>query len=141
MSTALTLYFDGSCPFCASEMARLGRWDKHGRLAFVDISLPGFDPGHLSATMSQLDLQLYSQTADGRILIGTGSLLAAYTLTGRGWLVWPLRVPLLRGALAWLYRLFARNRYAMSRLLGYKSVCADGSCRRLNPFFRDRNKS
>lgn len=141
MSAALTLYYDGNCPFCALEMKRLGDWDRDGKLAFVDIALPGFDPSHLGATMAQLDLQLYSQTSDGRVLIGTDSMLAAYTLAGRGALVWPLRVPLLRSVLAVLYRLFARNRYNMSRLLGYKPVCADDVCQPLNPFFRDRNKS
>lgn len=67
-------------------------------------------------------------------------MLAAYTLAGRGWMVWPLRVPLLGGLLWYLYRLFARNRYTMSRLLGYTPVCADGVCQPLNRFFRDRNQ-
>jgi predicted DCC family thiol-disulfide oxidoreductase YuxK len=140
IAPALTLYFDGSCPFCAAEMKRLGDWDSNSRLAFTDISLPGFDPAHLNATMRDLDLQLYSRTASGRVLVGTASMLEAYTLVGKGWMVWPLRVPLLRGALSFLYRLFARNRYAMSRLLGYKPVCADGVCQPLNPFFRDRKQ-
>lgn len=138
----LTLYHDGKCPFCASEMARLAAWDKSGRLAFVDISEPGFDPAHLGATMAQLNLEIYSQTAQGKVLIGVDSILAAYPLVGRGVLVWPLRVPLLRGVLARLYRLFARHRYTMSRLLGYKlaPACADGVCRPGNPFLRDRSK-
>lgn len=141
MSAALTLYFDGTCPFCAMEMQRLRQWDRKGRLAFTDISLPGFDPSHLGATMRELDLQLYSRTGDGRILVGTASMLEAYTLAGKGWMVWPLRVPVLRDVLSWLYRWFARNRYTMSRLLGYKPVCEAGVCQPLNPFFRDRNKS
>ena len=141
MSAALTLYYDGNCPFCAREMKRLGGCDRAGRLTFVDISLPGFDPAQLNATMAQLDAQLYSQTGAGAVLIGTDSMLAAYTLVGRGSMVWPLRVPLLRTVLSYLYRLFARHRYAISRLLGYKAVCADGVCQPLNPFFRDRNKA
>lgn len=140
MNTQLTLYFDGNCPFCAMEMKRLGAWDKAGRLAFTDISLPGFDPSNLGATMEQLDLQLYSRTADGRVLVGTASMREAYTLVGKGWMVLPLRVPLLRDVLSWLYRQFARHRYTMSRLLGYRPVCADGVCQPLNPFFRERSK-
>lgn len=140
MSAALTLYFDGNCPFCAMEMKRLGDWDRQGRLAFTDISLPGFDPSHLNASMADLDLQLYSRTADGKVLVGTASMLEAYTLVGKGWMVFPLRMPLLRHVLSWMYRLFARHRYAMSRLLGYKPLCADGVCQPLNPFFRDRSK-
>jgi predicted DCC family thiol-disulfide oxidoreductase YuxK len=138
--TALTLYYDGKCPFCAHEMKRLGEWDRAGRLAFVDIMQPGFDPAHLNASMEDLDRQLYSQTPEGKVLVGVDSMLAAYTLVGRGYMVWPLRVPLLRGALSYLYRLFARNRYKMSALLGYKApACEDGVCA-INPFLKDGKK-
>lgn len=138
--TALTLYYDGKCPFCALEMARLANWDRAGRLAFVDIAQPQFDPAHLGASMAELNLQLYSQRADGVVLVGIDSMLAAYTLAGRGALVWPLRVPLLRDLLSYLYRLFARNRYKMSALLGYKApACADGACA-INPFLKDGSK-
>ena len=138
----LTLYYDGKCPFCASGMKRLGELDKAGKLAFVDIAIPGFDPAHLNASMAQLNLEIYSQTAAGKVLVGVDSLLAAYTLAGRGWLVWPLRVPVLRSVLASLYRAFARNRYTMSRLLGYKAppACEDGVCFHGNPFFKDGNQ-
>jgi predicted DCC family thiol-disulfide oxidoreductase YuxK len=137
--TALTLYYDGTCPFCALEMTRLANWDRAGRLAFVDIAQPEFDPARLGASMAELNLQLYSQRADGQVLVGIDSMLAAYTLAGRGALVWPLRVPLLRGLLSSLYRLFARNRYKMSALLGYKApACESGVCA-INPFLKDRS--
>ena len=138
----LTLYYDGNCPFCAAGMDRLAQLDKAGKLAYVDIAMPGFDPAHLNASMEQLNLEIYSQTDSGIVLVGVDSLLAAYTLAGRGWLVWPLRVPLLRSVLSFLYRAFARNRYTMSRLLGYKAkrACEDGVCFHGNPFFKDGNK-
>ena len=110
---ALTIYYDGKCPFCANGMDQLGAWDKAGKLAFVDIFIDGFDPAHLNASMAQLNLEIYSLTAAGEVLIGVDSLLAAYTLAGQGWRVWPLRVPVLRSVLAYLYRAFARNRYTM----------------------------
>jgi predicted DCC family thiol-disulfide oxidoreductase YuxK len=138
----LTLYYDGKCPFCAAEMARLARWDRAGKLAFVDITRAGFDPASLGASMADLNRQMYSLTAQGKVLVGVDSMLAAYPLAGRGALVWPLRVPLLRTLLAWLYRGFARKRYTMSALLGYKTAqCTDGICDIGNPFLRDRNKS
>jgi predicted DCC family thiol-disulfide oxidoreductase YuxK len=140
MSAALTLYYDGRCPFCATEMARLAHWDRASRLAFVDIARPGFDPSHLGATLQELNLEVFSQRADGAVLTGVGSLLAAYTLVGKGWLVWPLRVPVLRAVLSWLYRLFARNRYRMSTLLGYRMPCENGVCGIGNPFMKDGRK-
>lgn len=136
----LTLYFDGHCPFCAAEMDRLRRWDTAGRLAFIDISASGFDPASLGVDMAALDRELHSRTAAGKMLIGVDSMLAAYTLVGRAWLVSPLRVPLLRSCLAWLYRGFARHRYRFSRWLGYrqKAQCNHEACKPLNPFFRGR---
>ncbi len=139
MSTELTLYYDGNCPFCATEMRRLAGWDRANRLDYVDIAQPGFDPSHLNATLDDLNAEMYSQRTDGTVLVGVDSLLAAYTLAGKGWLVWPLRVPLLRDFLSWLYCLFARNRYKMSALLGYKAApCAGTSCSVGNPFMKGR---
>ncbi len=138
---ALTLYYDGKCPLCTTEMTRLAGWDRAGKLAFVDITQAGFDPAPLGATMAAMNRQMYSRTAHGDILVGVDSMLAAYPLVGRGALVWPLRVPLLRTLLAWMYRLFARHRYTMSALLGYKPrQCTDGVCDIGNPFLRDRTK-
>lgn len=136
----LTLYFDGHCPFCSAEMARLRRWNQAGRLAFVDISAIDFDPVPLGLDMAALDRELHSHTADGRLLVGIDSMLAAYTLVGRAWLVFPLKVRVLRPLLASLYRGFARNRYRFSRWMGYKPVthCEHGACRPINPFFRGR---
>lgn len=128
----LTLYYDGKCPFCRAEMARLRGWDTASRMEFIDISLPGFDPAFLGASMADLNREMYSRSAGGTILVGTASILAAYELAGRSPLVWPLRVPVLRSILSCLYRLFARHRYTMSGLLGYRgaSACTDGVCQR-----------
>ncbi|WP_083940988.1 thiol-disulfide oxidoreductase DCC family protein [Pseudoduganella violaceinigra] len=115
---ALTLYFDSACPFCRHEMARLERWDRHGRLAFVDIAATGFDPSPLGVSLAAMNMELHGVRADGAMLVGTDAILAAYTLAGRSWLVWPLRLRFLRPVLAWAYRGFARRRYAISRWLG-----------------------
>ena len=135
-ATEWTFFFDGNCPFCAAEMRRLGDWDKAGKLAFVDISAPDFSAISLGVDMAALDRELHSLTAHGRMLVGIDSMLAAYTLVGRGWLVAPLRVPMLRPLLADLYRRFARNRYRISRWLGYaqKPTCSEDVCRRDHPF-------
>ena len=81
--------------------------------------------------------KLVSQKQNGEILVGIDSMLASYTLVGKGFLVFPLRLKLLRPLLAHLYRKFARNRYRISRLLRYKSIsqCDGKVCKRINPFF------
>ncbi len=135
-SSELTLFFDGNCPLCAAEMARLHRWDKAGRLGFVDMSNPGFDPEPLGVDMTALNRELHSQTVTGEILVGIDSMLLAYTLVGKDWMVCPLRVKALRPVLVNLYRKLARHRYRLSRWMGYKPIprCEDGVCRTENPF-------
>lgn len=141
MSARLTLYYDGDCAFCTREAARLARWDRRGQLAFVDIAQAGFDPAPLGMTMAELNRELVSRTAQGAVLVGVDSMLAAYPLVGRGALVWPLRVPLLRPVLARMYRLFAQHRNTISRLLGVKQpACTDAVCGLGNPFLRGRGK-
>ncbi|WP_342115216.1 thiol-disulfide oxidoreductase DCC family protein [Pseudoduganella sp. OTU4001] len=119
---ALTLYFDSKCPLCKREMQRLGRWDRNGRLAFIDMSQADFDPAPLGVTLAAMDAELHAVNAEGGLLVGTDAILEAYTLVGRSWLVWPLRVPVLRPMLAKAYRSLARNRYRVSRWFGYGSA-------------------
>ena len=130
-STMLKLFYDGNCPFCTAEMRRLKRWNVADRLVFVDVAGPDFDPALLGVDLSTLNRELHGQYPDGRFVIGTDAILAAYTLVGRGWLVAPLRIRLLRPLLAAPYRGFARNRYQISRLLGYRTMpaCNKTSCR------------
>lgn len=137
--SALTLYFDSACPFCRREMQRLQRWDHAGRLAFIDMSLPGFDPAPLGVTLAAMNAELHGLRADGAMLVGTDAILEAYTLAGRPWLVWPLRVRLLRPMLAGAYRAFARNRYRISRWLGLgraRPACDGDRCQ---IYFGDRH--
>ncbi|CAG2139093.1 DUF393 domain-containing protein [Cupriavidus plantarum] len=138
-SALLELYFDGKCGFCATEMRRLSEWDTERRLSFVDIAQPGFDCAPLGVDMAALNRALHGRASDGRMLVGIDCMLAAYTLVGRGGLVWPLRVPGLRRVLAAMYRAFARNRYAFSRWLGYRAppACGGGTCHVGNPFLTD----
>jgi predicted DCC family thiol-disulfide oxidoreductase YuxK len=138
MMPALTLYFDGLCPFCVRSMRRLMAWDTAGRLAFVDIAAPGFEPSPLGVDMAALNREVHGRTAEGEVLVGIDTMLAAYTLAGHGWLVWPLRVRLLRPALAASYRWFARHRYAISRRLGMRlpGCCSGAACSIGNPFLK-----
>lgn len=136
--SVLTLYYDGRCPFCVRSMRRLHGWDGNRQLAFVDMSQTGFDPAPLGADMAALNRELHGMTHDGKVLVGIDCMLLAYTLAGRGWLVWPLRIGFLRPMLARAYRWFARHRYAISRRLGLRlpGACEDGVCSVGNPFMK-----
>lgn len=129
-TTELTLFYDGNCPFCLAEMKRLRSWNKASKLAFVDMALADFDPTYLGVSLAEMNAELHSLTMDGKLLVGVDSMLKAYTLVDKAWIVFPLRIIFLRPMLAYLYRKFARNRYKISAFLGYKpvAVCKDGVC-------------
>lgn len=135
MTPALTLYFDGLCPFCVAQVRRLQGWNGERRVAFVDIAQPDFDPAPLGVDMAALNRELHGRTRDGRMLSGLDCMLEAYTQLGRGWLAWPLRMRPLRPVLAWFYRGFARHRYRISACLGMRvpARCDGARCAMRKP--------
>ena len=74
----LTLLYDGGCPICAWEKRKLARSDKRGRLGFVNIQSPDFDPSMYGVLMQDLKRRLHAVTADGRLIKGPETLLQSY---------------------------------------------------------------
>jgi predicted DCC family thiol-disulfide oxidoreductase YuxK len=102
-----TLYYDGRCPLCMKEMARLDQL-KSEELQLADIheledpSLPDKDT---------LLRNLHLRTTNGEILIGVDANVAAWDFTPHGrWFQW-LRWPLLRPVTDRVYRYWAEWRY------------------------------
>lgn len=119
------IIYDGNCPFCREQVARLARWDGAGRLRFVSQHDPlvAREYGDLSA--AQLQEQMYVVTRRGRRY---GGAEAFRYLTRRLPWLWPLapllHVPFSLPLWQWAYRQVAKRRY------GLKSPqdCGD-SCR------------
>lgn len=117
-----TLYYDGHCPLCRREMARLGE-HRPDQLRLVDIhelgetaDLPGRD-----TLLRTLHLQL----SDGQLLTGVDANVTAWRYAGRGnWLAW-LRWPLVRPLADLCYGFWARWRYR--RLYGRRDGRAGGA--------------
>lgn len=134
-----TVYYDGDCPLCSSEMAFLMRANRDGLLRFVDIARPGFDAAALGVSREDLMALLHVQDAAGRWLIGVPAVRAVYAATGHRRLAAALDHPVItwlaRPGYAWL----ARNRYRLPRWLLsaahlHTGNCApDGTCRIQQP--------
>lgn len=119
-----SILIDGACPLCRAEGAMLRRMDRgRGCLRLIDIADPGFDPGTLGRTMTEVMGRIHGVTSDGRIVEGMEVFRRAYRAVGWGWLLAPTGWPVLRPAFDALYRWFARNRL---RLTGRS--CERGSC-------------
>jgi predicted DCC family thiol-disulfide oxidoreductase YuxK len=81
----LTLFYDASCPLCASEMQALKARDQEGRLELVDCSAHDFDETVLAGTcIDRADLmaRMHARDAHGRWLVALDALEAAYRAVG-----------------------------------------------------------
>lgn len=110
-----TVFYDGDCPLCRSEMELLMRRNREDRLRFVDIAAPGFDGAGLGVTRDDLMALLHVRRPDGSWLVGVPAVQAVYAGTGHRLVAAALAHPwiaaLARPAYAWL----ARHRYHLPR--------------------------
>ena len=115
----LAVFYDASCPLCASEMLALKERDCAARLELVDCSAPDFDDTVLAGTgIARADLmaRLHARDALGRWLVALDAFEAAYRAAGieRAARLWGARG--MRPLLDPLYRWVARRRQLLSRL-------------------------
>lgn len=103
-----TLFYDGRCPLCTKEMARLAKL-KDQQLQLADIHTLAPDP-HLPDTDTLLRT-LHLRMPDGRLLTGADANVAAWQYTRLGaWFRW-MRWPVISSLVDRLYDAWARRRY------------------------------
>ena len=125
----LTLLFDGGCPLCLREVKILRRRDGgQGRLAFVDVDNPAYDPARYGGiTYSDAMGRMHALRDDGGVIRDVEVFRQAYGLVGLGWLYAPTRWPLLRPLVDALYGLWARWRLAVTGRPSLEVLC-QGRC-------------
>jgi len=85
----LTLFYDAACPVCALEMDHLRERNREGRLVFVNIAAPGFDPAPYGVSCADMDAEIHGLCADGTMLRGVEVLRLAYDAADLGWVLRP----------------------------------------------------
>lgn len=113
----LTVFYDGACPVCAFEIEALRRRDACGRLQVVDISAPGFDATGHGFRQSALEASIHVVASDGEVIRGATALRRIYRAVGLGWLVAPTAWPGVQALSDRAYRVFAKRRHRISRML------------------------
>mgnify|MGYP001024463301 CR=1 FL=1 len=121
--TQLTMFFDGGCPLCASEIRHLEKLDRDKKIAFEDIYAPLFTERFPHIDVKKADLVLHGQWSDGSIIYGLDVTYHSWALVGRGHWVAILRWPVFKQLAQLGYRFFARYRHRISALVTGKGRC------------------
>lgn len=113
-----TLYYDGSCPLCRSEIGYYRRQDDAGALCFVDVSGADGEPPK-GVSREQAMRRFHVQAANGALLSGAPAFVEVWRMLPR-WR-WAARIaqwPPIMALLALAYRGFLPLRPFLSRLFG-----------------------
>lgn len=123
----LTVLYDGGCPLCLREVGLLRRRDgQRGRLAFVDIDAPDYDPGRFGGiSYRQAMGRIHALAADGTVLRDLEVFRRAYQLVDLGWLYSPTRWPLLGPLADAAYGFWARQRLRWTGRPDLEQLCRD----------------
>lgn len=108
-----TLYYDGQCPLCAKEMAKL-RALMDDRLILKDIhTLTSEEPTDPNAGIPDKDtlLRVLHLQRNGTFLTGIDANIAAWEHTTLGYLWRWMRWPIIRPWIEWGYSRWAQWRY------------------------------
>ncbi len=66
-SYPLKIFYDGSCSLCAAKMAVYRGREHDGRLQFVDVSAPEFDPTPYGITLDAFMYEMHAIDREGRV--------------------------------------------------------------------------
>ncbi|MEZ4266476.1 MAG: DUF393 domain-containing protein [Myxococcota bacterium] len=122
IDTAFEVFYDGACPLCVREIRMLQRRDRDGRIGFVDIAAPDFDPASVGRSWEALMARIHGRMPDGTLVEGVEVFRQLYAAVGFRRLVAVTRLPGLSWLLERAYRAFASHRL---RLTGR---CKGGAC-------------
>ena len=123
-----TIFYDGLCQLCSREIAMFQHCDRDGSLAYVDISLPGFDAAQHGIDPVRVNKHMHVRNEEtGEMLIGVDALLAMWDcVPGFRWLAKTTRVPGLRQLSNVGYALFAWIRPYLPKRK--RPACETGAC-------------
>ena len=120
------MLYDGGCPLCLREVSFLRRRDQRGRLAFVDVDAPNYNPeawGGIS--YRQAMARIHAIRSDGTVLMNVAVFREAYRLIGLGWLYAPTTWPLIQPLVNRLYDIWAGKRLQWTGRADLETLCTD----------------
>jgi predicted DCC family thiol-disulfide oxidoreductase YuxK len=123
----LQVFYDGACSVCAAEMDIYRRQEHEGRLTFVDLNSPDFDPARYGISMDVFMYEMHAIDREGRVYRGVEAFWAIWRAfpasTWYGILGTLVTLPGLNLLARLGYSCFARIRKYLP-----KRDCKDGVC-------------
>ncbi|MCA9101391.1 MAG: DUF393 domain-containing protein [Pirellulales bacterium] len=128
--TADVLIFDGQCGFCRGQVARLARWDRGDRLAFLSLHDPRVAERYPDLSREELLKAMYLVTPEGERYRGAEVGRYLSRRLPRLWLLAPLlHIPGSMPCWQWMYDQVARRRYLLGGRVADENACESGTCR------------
>ncbi|MBI1920141.1 MAG: DUF393 domain-containing protein [Geobacter sp.] len=125
----LAIFYDGSCSVCAEEMDVYRRKEHAGRLRFIEISAPEFDPIPYGITLDEFMHDLHAIDREGRVYRGVEAFRVIWqAFPGSIWyglLASLVTLPGMNHLSKFAYWSFARIRKFLPRS---HDACKDGTC-------------
>ncbi len=130
MSRKVEVFYDGHCPFCVGSRDRIMAIDSQRRIVFRDLN----DPASMAAAAPRFDAsaladEMHARLPDGTWRIGYFAWVEVLRqLPGCARLAVLLGFPPIAEFGHAAYKLFAANRYLISRLLQLPPPCESTGC-------------
>ncbi len=128
----LTIFYDGNCPLCATEMAHLKKYDAKNKIQLVNIHEDDFSTRYPSVCFDEA-MKILHGHYNAQLLLGLAVTHRAWTLVGKGFWVAPLNWPIIKTISHWVYLGLAKYRHQISALLAKvfnikTTHCTAGAC-------------
>lgn len=128
----LTIFYDGNCPLCTLEMAKLKHYDTKELIVLENLHQDNFETRFPDINTDKAMHILHGQY-QGKILLALDVTHRAWTLVGKGALVAPLQFPIVKQLAHGCYLLIAKYRHPISQCLYQRfgigiKTCEQGTC-------------
>lgn len=112
----LTVYYDGACKLCSSEIDNIAARDHADRLVLLDCNTPSFDYAELGVPKSVMLNEIHARNYAGTWLRGVDVFIAMYHAVDLGFVARLIAHPIVKPRAMAFYPWLVRNRYWLSRL-------------------------
>lgn len=127
---SLTIFYDGYCPLCVKEMRHLKKRDHTQKLELVDVNESDFAVRYPEISpqdaLTKLHGYLHSHLLGSdtkQLVTGLDVTYHAWRMVGKGWIIAPLRWPIIRWFSDRAYLWFARHRFTISEWVTGQPRC------------------